>query len=821
MDEQRWSRVEKLFKAAAPLGPADRESLLDRECAGDPELRREVCELLEQDDMAGDGASMTSAVSEAAHDAVASVDPARTPERVGAYRLERELGAGGMGRVFLGVRDDDTFSKQVAVKLLTHGRFRPDLIQRFRTERQILATLEHPNIARLLDGGVTDGGDQYVVMEYVSGRSIHDHCEAEELTVEQRLELFCKICGAVQYAHDHSIVHRDLKPSNVLVAESGEPKLLDFGIAKLLGPEPGLVPADETATSLRLMTPQYASPEQVRGEPITAATDVYALGVMLYELLTGQLPYRIEGPDLTRIEQAVCEQDPPPPSRLATTQSIARDLDNIVMTALRKEPEERYGSAGELSADLRRYLEGRPVVARPATIGYRVSKFVKRRPASAALALTLALTLPTLGVLGVKVLRQHRVERLEEIESLLKETRWLQDRRRISAALAKADEILKLSPNNAAAIRHRALARADLADESASDDVERLVGIAPDEAWPYAVEEYVLERLGQDEAARVAAAQADERRSGDRSDEDLDISAQLALARGDHERAVELLTVLISRTPDRPSAISSRAYAYEELGDADRAFVDYRVAIGVDPSQDGTLLDLARLSIERGEMDEAARYLARSFELRPDAPYAHETRGHLLLERGLQATGQGDDEAAERLFIESESASRRSLELRPSMRWAGLNIATTLISRYRLDPDGNARLLEGAAEAFRQALSRWEEPPTRGEERDLFFTALTNGCDTLIQLGRLDQALEDCGRVTRLFPNEAVGFYNLAGVHALLDRHDKAIAALQRNFELGDDDWQYLSRDRWFEDLRGNPRFEELLSQMKQKRGQV
>ncbi len=821
MDEQRWSRVEELFKAAAPLGPADRESLLDRECAGNPELRREVCELLEQDDAAGVGDSMTSAVSEAAHDAVTSVDSARTPERVGAYRLDRELGVGGMGRVFLGVRDDDAFSKQVAVKLLTHGRFRPDLIQRFRTERQILATLEHPNIARLLDGGVTDGGDHYVVMEYVAGRSIHDHCEAETLTIEQRLELFCKICGAVQYAHDHSIVHRDLKPSNVLIAESGEPKLLDFGIAKLLGSESGLVPADETATSMRLMTPQYASPEQVRGEPITAATDVYALGVMLYELLTGQLPYRIEGPDLTRIEQAVCEQDPPPPSKLATMQSVARDLDNIVLTALRKEPEKRYGSAGELSADLRRYLEGRPVAARPATLGYRVSKFVKRRPASAALALTLALTLPTLGVLGVKVLRQHRVERLERIESLLKETRWLQDRRYTAKALDKAEEVLRLAPSNPAALRHRALARADEGDPGAEADATRLIAVAPGEAWPHAVREYVLEGLGRLDEARQAAETAATLRSERRSDEDLDISAQLALVRGEHAAAVELLTELISRSPDRPSAISSRAFAHEELGDPERAFIDYRVAIGIDPSQDGTLLDLARLSIERDEMDEAARYLARSFELRPDSAYAFEARGHLLLERGLQAIARGDDEAAQRLFVESERASLRSLELEPSMRWAGLNIATTLISRYRLAPAENVTLLEKAAEQYRAALSRWKEPPAQGEQRELFFTALNNGCDALIQLERLDQALEDCSRVTRLFPEEAVGFYNLAGVHALLNRHDEAIAALRRNFELGDDDWQYLSRDRWFEAVRGNPRFEELLDEMKQKRGQV
>jgi WD40 repeat protein len=337
--------------------------------------------------------------------AAASATVPEAPRRLGPYRLERLLGEGGMGAVYLAVRDDDEYRRAVAIKLLHHGLETPAAVARFRDERQILASLEHPNIVRLLDGGRTDAGLPYLVMERIEGAPITGWAEEQGLDVGARVALFRKVCAAVAYAHQRLVVHRDLKPSNILVGADGEPKLLDFGIAKLLDPDAGR--EARTHTGMHLLTPAYASPEQIKGEPVSTSADVYALGAVLYELLAGAPAHRFDGGGLEAL-QALLEVDPPRPSLVAPAErrrALAGDVDTIVMKALRKEPAQRYASVEQLSEDLGRYLDGLPVLARAGTWAYRAGKLIRR---SRRIVAALAVVLLSLTAATVVSLRQAR-----------------------------------------------------------------------------------------------------------------------------------------------------------------------------------------------------------------------------------------------------------------------------------------------------------------------------------------------------------------------------------------------------------------------------
>src|SRR5215813_14329780 len=296
MTPERWQQVEEIFQTALDLPEAKRESYLCEACAGDDTLRDEVVNLIAYH-KTGDAVLQELAPAQAQAQALDSLATDRDPligRRVGAYRIEREIGRGGMGAVYEAVRADKEFSKRVAIKLVKRGMDTDFILRRFRKERQILAALDHPNIALLLDGGTTEDGLPYFVMEFIEGQPLYRYCDEHKLTIADRLRLFLSICDAVQYAHQKQVVHRDIKPSNVFVTSAGGVKLLDFGIAKLLNPNlVGDITHDPTATAMLLMTPEYASPEQVQGGPIRPTTDVYSLGVLLYELLTGHRPYHL------------------------------------------------------------------------------------------------------------------------------------------------------------------------------------------------------------------------------------------------------------------------------------------------------------------------------------------------------------------------------------------------------------------------------------------------------------------------------------------------------------------------------------------------
>ncbi|NBC18917.1 MAG: tetratricopeptide repeat protein [Bacteroidetes bacterium] len=426
MTPTEWRRVKTLLDDALNRPAAERADFLDVACADTPTLRAEVESLLVAHEQAEAVHALESPFATATGDEDASGgDQQIEGQRVGPYRLVRMVGRGGMGSVYLAERADGHYEQTVALKLIRRGLDTDDILSRFAFERQILAGLDHPSIARLYDGGVTDDGRPYFAMEYVAGIPITDYCDQHRLSTPQRLALFRTVCRAVQHAHQNLVVHRDLKPSNILVTDDGQVKLLDFGIAKLLTDE-GLSAGPtipRTRTGARVLTPEYAAPEQVRGTTVTTATDVYQLGVLLYELLTGRRPYRLPSLVQAEIARVILEEEPTRPStavgqtsetgtdeapRTLTPEMVSQarstdpgrlrrrlagDLDMICLTALRKEPERRYANVEALAEDVRRHLVGLPVTARPDTFSYRASRFVRRHRTGVAAAAAVALAL--------------------------------------------------------------------------------------------------------------------------------------------------------------------------------------------------------------------------------------------------------------------------------------------------------------------------------------------------------------------------------------------------------------------------------------------
>ncbi len=407
MSPERWQKIEEVFQAVVDLAPEERLAYLTKDHADDEDLITEINKLISDYDEAGDfiespvwtdsfmlGETIRDQISDSIDSEINHDNGAMIGRRLGVYLLTKELGRGGMGAVYLAERADGEFRQRVALKVIKRGMDTDFIVRRFRNERQILASLDHPNIARLLDGGTTSDGLPFFVMEYIEGEPVYHYADSQKLNINERLQLFRRICAAVDHAHRRQIIHRDIKPSNIMITANGMPKLLDFGIAKILDPELAADSIDPTATAMRMMTPEYASPEQVRGEPVTKASDIYSLGVLLYELLTGHRPYRLKNRALHEIARVVCEEQPESLSasltrednivstresedftplefifenRNANLEALRRelsgDLEKIVLKAMRKNPTERYQSAGEFAEDILRYLESRPVIA--------------------------------------------------------------------------------------------------------------------------------------------------------------------------------------------------------------------------------------------------------------------------------------------------------------------------------------------------------------------------------------------------------------------------------------------------------------------------
>ncbi|HET9834080.1 MAG TPA: serine/threonine-protein kinase, partial [Vicinamibacterales bacterium] len=422
MSDESWPRIKEVLAAALEAAPDQRASLISHLCAGNAALRASVETLLAAHEASP--SFLEAPIGIHLEDAVAEPNIGR---RLGPYVIEDAIGRGGMGTVYVARRADDEFDRRVAIKMIRRGMDSDIIIRRFRHERQILASLNHPNVAALFDGGTTDDGLPYFVMEYVAGVPIDRYADDHRLTTTARIELCLPVLDAVQHAHDRLVVHRDIKPTNVMVTTEGHPKLLDFGIAKILDPD---FDSPSTFTSLgRPMTPEYASPEQLRGEPLTAASDVYSLGLLLYELLTGHRPYRLTTRSPEEMARVVSEQDPERPSTAiervetiqrddgttatvtAETVSLTRDgspallrrrlsgaLDEVLLKALRKEPGQRYPSVAALAGDLRRCLAEQPVALSWEARRYRARRLFQRYRAALATAVLVVVVAATVAV---------------------------------------------------------------------------------------------------------------------------------------------------------------------------------------------------------------------------------------------------------------------------------------------------------------------------------------------------------------------------------------------------------------------------------------
>jgi tetratricopeptide (TPR) repeat protein/tRNA A-37 threonylcarbamoyl transferase component Bud32 len=591
MEPARLQAIETIFHAALGVEQGQRDAFLREQCAGDDSLRREVEALLAAHETAG-GFIETPIATLDDRLFEDDEDDRLIGQVIGHWEILKRIGSGGMGAVYLARRADRQYEQQVAIKLIKRGMDTEAVLRRFRNERQILAGFDHPNIARLLDGDTTEDGLPYFVMEYVEGEPIDEYCNERSLNVTQRLQLFRQVCAAVSYAHRRAVIHRDLKPSNILVGSDGVPKLLDFGIARLLQAGDA---AESPATMLeqRVMTPEYASPEHLRGEPVTTASDVYSLGVVLYRLLTGQRPYGMKAQSVEEMARAVGQTEPQRPSAVTDATSGRRlrgDLDNIVLMALRREPERRYPSVEQFSEDIQRHLEARPVRARRDTVVYRAGKFVRRNT-----AMSVAAALVVLSLVGGIVMTTWQAERAREQEAIAiaekarAERRFNEVRQLARSVLFDYHDAIK-DLSGATAIRERlvkdGLAYLDsLAREASGDpELQRELAAAYDRVGDVRGEIYSAANLGDYAGAMdsyvkalhirealVAAAPADSQNRRDLAASYHKVGAQL-LETTESARAMEYLRKELAILEQLAAGQSENREIRQDLGAAYNMF---------------------------------------------------------------------------------------------------------------------------------------------------------------------------------------------------------------------------------------------------------
>jgi non-specific serine/threonine protein kinase/serine/threonine-protein kinase len=734
-----WQRVKDVFQEALARPVEARDGYLDSVCATDPHLRHEVESLLAAHHEAKDFLSRPGALVESA---------LTEGRRIGPYRVLGLLGRGGMGVVYRCVRDDDVFQKTVALKVV--GSARRDQLLRFHQERQILARLQHPNIAAILDGGATDEGQPYMVMELVAGQPIHAWCAARGLGRRERLELFRTVCSAVHYAHQNLVVHRDLKPQNILVTDEGEPKLLDFGIAKLVAAGEGPDEAP-TATLLPLMTPEYASPEQVCGGPVTTATDVYSLGVVLFELLTGSRPYAVATRSLAEMVRVVRDTEPPLPSAAATLRGgeLRGDLDTIVLKALRKEPARRYLSAQELAEDVRRHLAGLPVLARRDTVRYRLEKFVRRHRIAVGASALLALSL--VGGLLATV----RQARIADAHRRLAERRFDEVRGLAGYVMTDLDEAMSKLPGSTPL-------RKQLVEKTLAY-LDGLAGEASTDSALQAEIAHGYERLGQVQGQRGWANLADgpgalrsirkaivlRELVAARSPGDAESAARLAEAygaahnmlrqQGEHSESDAMLAKM-KRTLD---ALPSTSL------DETRVLVAWQVYYDSAATLRQRAGDLEAARDERARQVEVAEKLAAR---EPDDPDARRNLALACKYYGGALHRLGERQPARVQYDRSLELDRKSLAAEPTNPNAKLDLSFSLASIGSLLRD--EKDLEGALRAYRSARELRQQVFGADPDNEFAFSSLVRAhqsiAGVLAREARLDDAVAEEREVLRL-----------------------------------------------------------------------
>jgi len=640
VEAERWQQIEQIYNEAIACDIAQRAAVLDRTCGSDESLRREVESLLTYSSPAASGLEKP-AIEILAEELASDLSRQRVPAdkmmgaRIGQYKIVARLGAGGMGDVYRAVRSDEAYQQNCALKLLRDSLQDQDasfFLAQFRNERQILANLQHPNIARLFDGGATEDGIPYFVMELVEGQPINDYCDQHQLSIADRLKLFLQIASAVQYAHQRLIVHRDIKPGNILVKADGIPVLLDFGIAKIIDPAAQGAGAPATLTGMRMMTPEYACPEQIRGEAITTATDVYSLGVVLYELLSGHRPYRITTNNPLEIARVICEEEPKRPSTIVAqpdapsgkgragaeqigaargsepirlTRQLRGDLDAILLKALRKEPDQRYATAGELADDIQRYLQARPVKARRGTRMYRARKFVMRHR-TGVVATAFCCILAVAGM--VSILRAERTARIEQARA---EQRFNDVRALANSLLFEIHDSIRDLPGSTPARKllvDRALKYLDsLARESSGD-----IGLQRELAAAY-------ERVGLVQGDPMYANLGDTAGAIDSYRKALNIRESLAAGTKAEKDQVALIEVLMPLgntlifTGDVQGALGvlqEAAHVAESLASR------HRDDPMLQEDYAGSCFSLARVLAETGDLAGSAEYYRKSAAIR-------------------------------------------------------------------------------------------------------------------------------------------------------------------------------------------------------------
>ncbi len=772
MQKSERRHADAVLKRALELSGEAREKFLDETCSGQTRLRALLERLLTAGESGqplltpGGGASgplWTALASECSE-----MPEPRPGDRIGAYRIVRALGRGGMATVYLAERADGEFEQTAALKVLDGARYLGDAAGRFAQERQILATLDHPHIARLIDGGTTEAGWPYVVMEYVDGKPIDRYCDEERLTIDQRIALFELVAGAVQYAHGHLIVHRDIKPSNILVTSDGKPKLLDFGIAKLLDAEaPHTAP--ETRNALHPMTPEYASPEQLRAEPLTTVSDVYQLGFLLYHLLTGRAPYTCDRSNIAEIVRVVCTVEPVrpsqalldaatggPPQDSADASSAARsttperlrkrlsgDLDNIVLTALRKDPARRYPSVLHLRDDLRRYLDGMPVTARQPTIHYRATKFVARhRLAVSGIALIVLAVVA--GVSSTVWQARATAREAQRAEAALEF---------LVGLFESADPDVTLGqPITARELLDRGTAKLDAEEAVAPSMRAEMLSVIGGMYTDLGLYEEALPLL---EEAGALLARSGERAAG-AVGRNADRLATVLYEMGRYEEAAAVAQHAIAvRREDRRAtpgelsrSVGNLASTRSQQGLFDEADALYQEALELDRRAGderilaGHLSDYASSLYKAGRYAEARRAGAESLALhRSLYGTAHTLTATSLLNLSAVYLALGEYDSAEELLRECVTMRRQLLgEEHPHVALALSNLGHLMSKAGRLDE---------AEDAHRQALSI--RRAVLGASHPDVATSLNNLGVVFYFNGRYKEAAENFEQVVRLW----------------------------------------------------------------------